>query len=238
MVPRAEPQLLLRPSGDQVACMEARGALVLLHRRADGRVVHASRSPRMGAGNDLLARRSWIVAMLRRHRQPRAPDLRPRATRAVPQHAARVQGHVADERRLVGGGGLGVGERPCRRIDARPGRDAAARRGRAAGGGRQRPADGDLHRRSDRQHLGPGLARGAARASLRVRGQRGGRARARRRRSRTPRTAAGPARRLPLLGCRARAGRGDRDGAASRRRWPQPYRDGDCAPATRSSPAR
>ena len=55
--------------------------------------------------------------------EPAAADLRPRAARALPQHAARVQGHLADERRLVG---------PRRAAARRPALAAGAQRARLA----------------------------------------------------------------------------------------------------------
>ena len=51
-----------------------------------------------------LARRAWLTALAGAQRQPGAADLRPRAPGALSEHAADVQGHLADERRLVGAG--------------------------------------------------------------------------------------------------------------------------------------
>ena len=52
-------------------------------------------------GNEVLARRAWAAALAGDRRQPGAADLRPGPAGALPQHAADVQGHLADERRLV-----------------------------------------------------------------------------------------------------------------------------------------
>ena len=102
---RAEPALLLRPPGDQAAGVEARrcpwyfftggltgargDARARWRRSGRPRAARAARVGRRDAGG---------------HRQPAAPDHRPRAPGALPEHAARVQGHLADERRLVGAG--------------------------------------------------------------------------------------------------------------------------------------
>ena len=197
--PARRAALLLRPAGDQVARMEARGPLVLLHGRAHGRVVHASRSRRDGPATTCSRGAAGALRWLRA-RPARCfliSDLG-RPARFL-EHAPHVQGHLPDERRLVGAGGLGVGERLAARagpgpVDRGSARSHGCRRAPAARRWRHTPP-------FCRQHLGTGLARGATRASLRVRGQRG---RERRRGGgiATPAAAAGPARRLALLGVR------------------------------------
>ena len=52
-------------------------------------------------GDEALARRAWLVALGGVAVEPAAADRRPRAPGALPQHAARVQADLADERRLV-----------------------------------------------------------------------------------------------------------------------------------------
>ena len=52
-------------------------------------------------GEQELARRAWTVALGRRGGEPGAAGVRPRAARALPQHAPGAEGHLADEHRLV-----------------------------------------------------------------------------------------------------------------------------------------
>ena len=103
--------LLLRPAGHQAAGLDAGDPRVLLLRRARRR----SRGARP-AGASSRQRRAGAarlgVALAGIGASPAAADLRPRRAVALPEHAARVQGHVADERRLVD---------PRRRAAPRPG---------------------------------------------------------------------------------------------------------------------
>ena len=80
--------------------------------------------------------------------QPGAADLRPRAAGALPQHAAGVQGDLADERRLVDrwpASGAADGGRGRRRAD-RPAARAPARGRAAPSAAVLGPAARDLHR--------------------------------------------------------------------------------------------
>ena len=78
---------------------------LLLRRRHGGRGRELALAARL-SGNDSLAR----TAKLRRRRgdrpQPGAADRRPRAPGALPQHAAGLQGDIADERRHLGAVGV------------------------------------------------------------------------------------------------------------------------------------
>ena len=119
---------------------------------------------------------------------------------ALPQHAARVQGDLADERRLVDPGGE-------RHVDGAGRRQRAGRPRCPAGRGSARPAAAllglplvDLHGRAAVEHGRAGLARGPARAAVRVRRRAPRRARAPRAVLVTPVTDAAPARRLAIAG--------------------------------------
>ena len=54
------------------------------------------------AGNEKLARTALYIGAAADIASPRAAHLRPRSARALPPHAPRRQGHVADEPRLLG----------------------------------------------------------------------------------------------------------------------------------------
>ena len=152
----------------------------------------------------------------RRRRLAAAARRRPRPAGALPPHAARLQGDLADERRRVDPA------RERRRVEH--GRGARARSAgsqpiRLAGRGRRRalrPAARDVHRRAARRHGGAGLARGAAGAAVALRRERG--RVGRRGRVRVPRPA------------RTRARRGGSQSAASS---PRASDAGDGAPARR-----
>ena len=73
--------------------------------------------------------RVGALALRRERRQPGAADLRPRAARALPPHAAGVQADVADERRLLDPRRLRPGDRGRRGSTTRPGRAARRRAG-------------------------------------------------------------------------------------------------------------
>ena len=99
---RAARTLVLRPADPQGAGLEAGDPVVLLHRRARRRVVGAARSSRGSTGNEPLARTALYVGAAADVVCPALLDLRPRPARALPEHAARLQGHLADERRQRG----------------------------------------------------------------------------------------------------------------------------------------
>ena len=111
--------------------------LLLLRRRHGRRARRCSPGRRRSIGNERLAKRAWGVALARGRRQPGAADLRPRPPGAVPEHAARLQGDLADERRLLD---------PRRQRNA----DRAGRRRRAARAPRLFGEPGGSRRRSPR----------------------------------------------------------------------------------------
>ena len=96
------------------------------------------------------------------------PDLRPRAARAVPEHAAGLQGHLADERRQLDPRRLRRHRQRRRRArgDRHP---AAAEVARGARLVRDRAAARDVHGRAAREHRDPRVERGARRAAVRLR---------------------------------------------------------------------
>jgi len=144
--------------------------VVLLHRRAVGRGLgaccggppvrerpaRAARPPRRGGGE---------------RRESVALDQGSRPPRTLPQHAARLQGHVADERRQLARGrprgddGTGCDARRAWSLSE----TANDRRCRV---GIARAGDVDLHGSACRRHFHPGLARRAPRAPVRLRERR------------------------------------------------------------------
>ena len=68
--------------------------------------------------NDDLARATLRVGAAMEIVVADPPDLRPRAARAVPEHAAGVQGHLADERRQLGPRRLGRHRRRAAALEA------------------------------------------------------------------------------------------------------------------------
>jgi len=146
-------------------------------------------------------------------RQPAAVDRRPRRPHAVLEHAADVQDHLADERRLVilSGSGTATGIAAANTFTGlfrRSSRQCQAR------GCAVRAAARDLHRRADREHLGarwhearlslPALFAGGAAASAGAAAT-----------LLTPPAHAAPARRLAVMR-RCGARRRDRHGAQAR----------------------
>ena len=138
------------------------------------------------SGNDVLARRAWGVSLGGHRGEPAAADLRPRRADALPEHAADVQGHVADERRLVDPRGAAGPRRGSRRRTRSPACFGGLARVARPVAGAARAAARDVHRRADRQHRGAGLARGAPRRCRCCSRAAPRRAPARRRRSLTP----------------------------------------------------
>ena len=121
-------------------------------------------------GDDALARREAIAALGRGRPERRLPGPGPGPAGAVRQHAAGGQADVAHERGQLDPGRL----RPGRRARPRSPRPSAScpRAGRWPPRPRRpllAPGPGDLHRGPARRHRGPGLARGPARAAVRVR---------------------------------------------------------------------
>ena len=195
--------------------MEAGGSCLPLHGRhrrrlcgaARVRAPDAERRPRPG---DASRRRCDG------DRVADPPDLRPRAARAVPEHAAGVQGHISDERRQLGSRRL----RRHRRGRRRPRGDrhpAAAEAARGARLVRDRAAARDVHGRAAREHGDPRVERGARRAAVRLRLERLRKRRRGRSDLHDPRVGGtSPPRRSRRL--RARARRRARDGEAARLR--------------------
>ena len=176
---------------------------LLLRRRAGRRVGAAGAGSPSCAGNGELARRALAGRAGRRRRsRPVAADLRPRAARALPEHAAGVQGHLADERRLVDPRRLGATTAPGADALGGPFPARRAAPSRVAGGARACRSStytAALHR----QHGGArsGTRRAASCRSCSPPARR--RARGRRwRSSRRPRTPR-PARRLAVGGAAA-----------------------------------
>ena len=129
-----ERALVLRPADPQGTDLDLGDPHLLLHRRARRRVVRALAR---GAAhrNEKLARTSLYIGAAADLVSPVLLDLRPRAAGALPPHVPRPQGHVADERRLLGA--------------AR--RAAAPRHGRAARAARAAQARARSRRRSSRR---------------------------------------------------------------------------------------
>ena len=157
--------------------------MLLLHRRDRGRLFRVARRRARGRapapGDDGALRRCGCGCRL-----PAAVDLRPGPARALPEHAARLQGHLADERRQLDPRRLELRELalclPARNPPVPP-----DQRCRARGRSGLRSAARRLHRHAVRRHRDPRLARGAARAAVPLRLERS-RERGRRSRDRRP----------------------------------------------------
>ena len=216
----ARAALLLRPADHQGAGLEAGDPA-----GTSSPAASAGASAVLGlgarlAGNERLAReRASASAPRPTSRQPAAADRRPRPARALPQHAPRVQGHLADERRQ-----LDPRRSQRRRVATRPRgsscsgclprvkRLARARRPRCSA-----PPLATYTARARRGHGGPRLARGAARAAVRLRPSAAASAGAAAAIAASRRGDAGPARRLAVGAAPSPSVVDAGDGAAARR---------------------
>ena len=182
MVPREKPRSYYGRPGRQGAGLDLGDPDVLLHRRLAGAATVLAYGAQL-AGQRRLARRSWLRALAGVIGEPGAADLRPRPARALPQHAARLQDHLADERRLVDPRRRTAASSPPPRSPPSCDRAAARAAGERARGRRRRAGADHLHGGARRQQRDPRLERGAPPSALRLRRQR---RRQRRRRGYSP----------------------------------------------------
>ena len=120
--PRRESRSVLRAADHQGAGLEAGDPVLLLHGRPRRARRRCSRSPRARRATSGSRRRRLLPRRRRRRRLAAPADLRPRPAGAVPEHAARLQGDLADERRELDPRRLG------RRVERPPPRSSCSDR--------------------------------------------------------------------------------------------------------------
>ncbi len=169
-------RIVLRASGRQAARVDAVHPLVFLDRRRNGCRFRALRD-RTGTRQRFARRRAETRRSGRRDDFTGAAHRRSRRAATVHQHAARLQGHLADERRLVDPYAPRRNRVRVERCGL--GRRAQARAGLGISGGAARAMSYDLHRGADRRHRDADLERGVRHVAVRVRREAGYRARAR-----------------------------------------------------------
>ena len=173
--------VVLRPADPQGARLEAGDPVVLLHRRPRRRVVGAEPGGARLSGQRAARPHEPVRGARGRGREPGAPDQRPRAAGALPQHAARVQGDLADDALAAGSSPRAAAATTAAALCELLGIAPRFKLVSEVGVGRLGRAARRLHGDARLEHRGSGLARGATRAALRVRVRAPRRARARRR---------------------------------------------------------